>query len=167
MKNLAAKNLTNVRSVDRVRAIVIDEDRILLMYRKNQGKKYNTFPGGGIDSGESREKAVIRECKEETSVDIEVDKLLYEVDWDHETKEFYYLCRYLKGTPLLGDFNEKEAMKSTSQYYKPYWEQLSNLKDLVLYPLEIRDLLILDIKNGFANDKKNLYLELKTCRQTI
>lgn len=167
MKNLLSKNLANLRPVDRVAAIVIKGDEILLMHRINKGKKYNTFPGGGIDSGESRQEALIRECREETSIEISVKKMLYEVDWDHTTKQFFYLCEYIKGFPTLGDANEKEEMKNGNQYYEPYWSSVADLKKTLVYPLEVKDMLVYDLDKGFDDKKKYLYLELKTCRQTL
>lgn len=167
MNNSVAKNLTNVRPVDRVAAIIITNNKILLMYRINQGKKYYTFPGGGIDSGESKEEAMARECKEETSIDIQVDRLLYELNWDHKTKQFFYLCQYIKGTPVLGDFNEKEAMKDGNQYYEPMWVKIDKLTSLLLYPLEIRDWIIRDLMKGWPKSAQSMRLSLATCRQEI
>jgi len=59
-------DLDKGKAIDRlsVRAIVLNGDNILLMYTE----RYHdyTLPGGGVDSSESLEQALIRELKEET-----------------------------------------------------------------------------------------------------
>jgi mutator protein MutT len=55
-----------------VGAIIICEGKILLEKRKNQpGKGKWSVPGGLVELGESVEQTVIREVKEETSLDVE------------------------------------------------------------------------------------------------
>lgn len=54
-----------------VDAIIETESGILLIERKNPPHGW-ALPGGFVDYGESVEDAVIREAKEETSLDIEI-----------------------------------------------------------------------------------------------
>jgi len=50
---------------------------ILMIKRKNApAKNLYSFPGGGIQFGETIQQATIREVKEETGLDIEVGKIL-------------------------------------------------------------------------------------------
>jgi len=51
-----------------VRAIIQDDDRILICKRKDED--YYFFPGGHIDFGESAESALVRELKEELNISI-------------------------------------------------------------------------------------------------
>ena len=54
------------------------------------------FPGGKIESGESREVALKREIREELGVDITIDKFLCTTDYDypsfHLTMHCYLCC---------------------------------------------------------------------------
>lgn len=153
---------------ERVAGIVILEDKVLLMYRINNGKKYYTFPGGGIEKGESEEDALIREFLEETCVSIKPLRKVYEVDWLESPKQFFYLAEYISGTPALApDSVEVEAMKDGTQYYEPKWVDALSIGSVLLYPLEVRDLLIEDMKNVFAVEKKDLCLSINTCRQSL
>ncbi|MFC1622346.1 NUDIX domain-containing protein, partial [Patescibacteria group bacterium] len=125
----------------------IKDGKILLMYREKYGEKYWTFPGGGVESSEKPEDAVIRETLEETTINSKLDKLLY-VD-EHKThRQYYYVCNYISGTPKVGKGSiEEEKMRTEDNYYKPQWVDLGELPNLLLHPVEIRDKLIKDLKN--------------------
>lgn len=79
-------------------AILIKNNEILLMWRNKEGKEYWTFPGGGVEGDEKTEEAVIRELREETTVEGKVEKLLYHQIYDHESEnnwgseQYFYLC---------------------------------------------------------------------------
>ena len=81
----------------RVVGICIKDNEILLSKAKTEN--YWTFLGGKPIFGESTEKAVIREYKEETGINLEIDRLIsvtenfFEMDgcqW-HEYIFFYLL----------------------------------------------------------------------------
>lgn len=53
-----------------------NKEFILIKRRNNPYKNYWALPGGFVDYGESVEDAAIRESKEETTIDVELDKLV-------------------------------------------------------------------------------------------
>jgi ADP-ribose pyrophosphatase YjhB (NUDIX family) len=53
--------------------IVNEEDKILLVMSPQRGWE---IPGGQVEVGENLKEALVREIKEESGIDIEVDKLL-------------------------------------------------------------------------------------------
>jgi 8-oxo-dGTP diphosphatase len=55
----------------RVSGIIIKEGKILLIRRVKEGREYFVFPGGGVEDNESVEEALVRELKEEASIDIQ------------------------------------------------------------------------------------------------
>ncbi len=150
-------------------AIIINDNEILLMHRINNGKEYYVFPGGGVEEGETVEQAVLREVKEETSFEVKLEKLLYHhtyEDIDHE--QFFYLCRYISGEPKLGDANELQEMKNGGKnFYNPIWYEIEKLSELLLYPLEIRDWFIKDIKTNFENTPRGAVLKVSELKQKI
>ena len=44
-------------------AIIVNNEKVLLMHRINNGKEYHVFPGGGVENGETVEQAVLREVQ--------------------------------------------------------------------------------------------------------
>jgi len=73
---------------------------ILLIRVKNRW----SFPKGNIEKGEPKDKAALREVKEETGVDAEIIKYLGEVDYWYSTGltkihkfVYYYLMKYAGG----------------------------------------------------------------------
>lgn len=64
-----------------VGAIIVQEGKILLAKRGSEpGKGKWSVPGGLIELAEKLEKAVVREVKEETSLDVEIVRLIDAVD---------------------------------------------------------------------------------------
>jgi 8-oxo-dGTP diphosphatase len=60
-----------------VGAIVIDKGAILLVKRDREPAKGQwSLPGGRVERGESLREAVVREVREETGIDVDVDGLI-------------------------------------------------------------------------------------------
>ena len=81
----------------RIRAIIVVDDKLAVMCRDVEGRKYYTFPGGFIDSFESDSSCVIRTVKEELGIDVMPMKRLYEFE-NNGKVEYFYLCVWLTGT---------------------------------------------------------------------
>ena len=84
---------------------------IVLIKRKNEPLGL-ALPGGFVDVGESVEEAVVREMKEEISLDVHVDELLGLYSDPTRDIRFHvasavYICKAI-GTPLGAD-DAKEA----------------------------------------------------------
>jgi len=143
----------------RIRAvgIVIRSENILLIHRLNEGREYWVFPGGGVENSESIEDAVVRELKEETFLDITVGKLLYHVVRDDLTEEFFYLCDEFGGDLKLSD--TAPELLQEGQSFTPVWVPIEQLSQLLVYPTEIRDQLLMDIDNGFQNLPKQINIK--------
>ena len=77
--------------VEVVAAVILQEGKMLCVQRPENTRKYISlkweFPGGKVEVGESREEALVREIREELSVDIEVSEFLMTVE--HTYPDFH------------------------------------------------------------------------------
>lgn len=147
-------------------AIVIKQDKLLVMFRRNEGKEYFTLPGGGIEPNESAEQATVREIEEETTLKVKVERQLYEHHYDDNSNQYFFLCKYISGQPKLSK-NAPERKDSIKNVYKPMWLSLDKIKNTLLYPLEIRDWIIQDLETGFPEQVRVSYIPLSQIRHTL
>jgi len=148
-------------------AIFIKGDEVLLIHRKNE-KEYFVFPGGGVEEGETVEEATIRELKEESTIEAKINRLLYRHIYDDDTEQYFYLCDYIKGKPELAeDSIERKRMSKGNDFYNPKWFKIEELKNMLVYPLEIRDLLLKDFQNNFPNPINISNIKISELRETF
>ena len=87
-------------------AIVRDHHLLLIAHQiHDTGRKYWLVPGGGIEEGESEEECVVREMREETNLEVRVERLLL-VDTDIPLGAYKFLktflCTIVSGEPQPG-----------------------------------------------------------------
>lgn len=129
---------------ERAVGIVIKDGKVLLIRRIKKGGEYFVFPGGKIEEDETPEHAVVRELKEETTLDIKINRLLFnlvnqfdEYGGYHKgyPNEHYFLVTDFDGTVELGG-PEKIKMNEDNQYHLE-WHELHNIQNLSqLYPAD-------------------------------
>lgn len=81
------------------------------------------FPGGKIEEGETPEKALIREIREELDTDIEVGDLIHTIEYDYPTFHLSmdcFLAKVISGELVL---KEAEAARwlTGSELYDVQW----------------------------------------------
>lgn len=64
----------------RVTGILIENDSILLLDQNVEESRSWSLPGGTLEEGETLERGLIREMREETGLDVKVHDLLYICD---------------------------------------------------------------------------------------
>ena len=117
----------------RVAGILIENNKILLIEHLKKNKKYWLVPGGGVDWGESTAEALIREYKEETNLDITVEKFLFlsetiAPDKKKHVINLYFQIKIIKNSIYnmkLGDEGNLTDLKFITK------EEIENIK---LYP---------------------------------
>ena len=134
---------------DIVAALVYSKDNKLLMGKKdsNGGGVYSDcwqIPGGGIEEGESKEQALIREIKEEVGIDVTQYALEFVIDEDRDTTE-----KTLKDTGekvlvemqfyvykiVLADKNSSEIVVSPiDEFIEARWFDIAELSSVKLPP---------------------------------
>jgi len=128
----------------RVSVIVVEEGRILLVRHEKEGRTYWVLPGGGVDYGETLEQAAVRELKEETNLDVAVDKLVFVDDFLPEDRhrhvvDVYFTAKVVGGELKLGP----DSIMREVRYFP-----IEELAGLTFYP-EIADRIIDGYRQGF------------------
>ena len=101
------------------RAIIINDNKVLAMYRRKTDKEgnvdeYYVTPGGGQEGNETLEETVKRELKEEFNVEIKIIGYLGVKENEKSINHFYH-CEIVNGTPSLSG-EEKERMTDDNYY---------------------------------------------------
>lgn len=85
-------------------AIIFDEcERVLLCHRRDLNL-WN-LPGGGVESGELPNEAVVREVEEETGLEVVIERLVgvYGKVYKRDELVFSFVCRVVGGELMLTD----------------------------------------------------------------
>ena len=127
------------------RAIIIENGKIFLMFRRKNGRSFYAFPGGKKENKESLEECVIRELKEELGILVKPQKLVYEYN-SPSSKQYFFLCDYVDGIFGTGRGEEFDKDPATN-YYEPRQEYLQKIKNLELKPEEIKLQLLNNLNN--------------------
>lgn len=111
-----------------VAAMIFDEQGRILLFKHTYRKFEWGIPAGGLEYGEQPEKAVVREFYEETSIQIEVEKLLLaESSKEDHNIGLIYLCKIVSGKFL--ESNEISEMKYFEVNHLP--QMLTAEKNLI------------------------------------
>ncbi|GGV85624.1 hypothetical protein GCM10015535_32540 [Streptomyces gelaticus] len=76
----------------RAGAVVIRDERMLLIGFEEDGQPFYEIPGGGVEDGETLHTAVVRELREESGLSGEVVREVARV-WKDDRREHYFLLR--------------------------------------------------------------------------
>ncbi len=115
-----------------VAGALIDADGRVLVAQRPEGKAMAglwEFPGGKLDDGETPERCLIRELREELGIDTETSCLAPLTFASHGYDDFHllmplYVCRVWQGTPQP---REAQALK---------WVRPAKLRELAMPPAD-------------------------------
>ena len=115
------------------RAIIIDGDEILLMFRRKIKNgivnEYYAIPGGGQEENETIEECVKREINEEFNLNIEVKEYLGQVE-DNNNIGYIYNAKIISGELKLGGEELEHNIKEN--YYEVRRVKLSDIDNINL-----------------------------------
>lgn len=118
-------------------AVLIEDNRVALIKRVREGSTYYVFPGGGIEKGETPEKATIREAYEELGVRIKIEKCLETICYNG--MQYYFQAEIIQGEFGTGkgeEFTDPDRNRGT---YKPMWVEVKELSKIDVRPKEIAE----------------------------
>ena len=113
---LGAADGMEKKATEVVAALIWDGSRFLICQRpahKARGLLWE-FVGGKVEPGESKEDALIRECREELAVTISVDKVFMEVDHVYPDLNVHltlFNAAIIEGTPQMLEHNDIQWIK--------------------------------------------------------
>jgi len=82
----------------RVSVIVITDDQKILLVRHRKGNRlYWVLPGGRLEYGETFHECAVRELKEETGLDVEIEKFLFLSEAIAPDRSRHIVNIYVKG----------------------------------------------------------------------
>lgn len=116
-------------------AVVVRDGDVLLVLRERDGRRYATLPGGGVEPGETPQAACVRELREETGLDGEVEELL-PVGVDRQTPAIHFRVRVVGGVLGLPGDSPEAARASGTNRYEPAWFPVDELDRAGLVPPE-------------------------------
>lgn len=129
------------------KAIIIKGDKILLIKNLDDNGYFYLLPGGEQEKFETMKEALVRECREEISAEIEVGDIrfireyigknheFYDADFELHQIEFMFIC-YLKENGKV-----KNGSVPGNRQVGIEWIKLDKLKEYRIYPGILKELI--------------------------
>jgi 8-oxo-dGTP diphosphatase len=133
------------------RAIIIHDNKLLVMHRNKFGQEYDTLPGGNVELGETPEQAVYREVAEETTVQFTNPRLTcIEHAGDPYGDQFVFLCDYQSGEPKLHPNAEEQRINALGKnLYEPRWLAIVDLPGAAFLSEGLKQFILHSSKHGW------------------
>ena len=126
------------------RGIIIKDNKLVVMEREKNGRKYCTFPGGHVEENETNEECVVRELMEEFGIVVKPKKLIYGFENKGSIQGFFVLD-WISGDIHKTDGEEYQENRNGG-LYNPTMINLNELIEKNLVPEEISTTLLSDLK---------------------
>lgn len=125
----------------RVGAIIIDDNKLLMV--TNSNKDYYYSVGGRVKFGETAEKAILREAKEETGIDFAIDYLAFVHEnffTERQTKEIFHELAFYYVLKPKNDLSKIICKSVTEEGISESleWLKLNQLEQYEIYPTFLR-----------------------------
>lgn len=141
------------------RAIIIKDDKLLLMHRNKYGNQYYTLVGGRLNEGESPEQGLVREVKEETGLDITVARLAFiENHPEPYNQQYIFLCAVAPHQDVaLQDTSEEAFMnRFEANIHKPTWVSKKAFEHIEFRTPQLHAAIVQGVKKGFPQQPVQL-----------
>ncbi len=129
--------------------ILIEDNQLALIERHRQGNHYFSFPGGGVDEGESPQQAAIREAQEELGILVEIKQKVAEVIFDGHL-QYYFLAHKISGEFGSGTGEEYGEYNPAYGTYQPVWMPLADLPSHTVLPRQLAGLVLRSVTEGWS-----------------
>lgn len=137
------------------RAIIIENDKLLVMHRNKQGSQYYTLVGGRVSENENTEQALVREVKEETGLDITHARLVF-VEFHPEpyNEQYIYLCEVAPhANAAIQDTSEEAFLNRINvNVHQLQWIDKKAFGKLAFRTPQLQEAIIVGLNKGFPNE---------------
>lgn len=151
-KHKSTRRPARAIATTRVSVIVINSEKKILLVKHRKGpRQYWVLPGGRLEYGETFHECGVREVKEETGLDVEINKIVFiseaiAPDRSRHIVNVYLSASLLGGTLKVGN----EPVLAGVEF-----RDLDELKTLTLYP-PVTSQILEGANNGFDGGIKYL-----------
>jgi 8-oxo-dGTP diphosphatase len=139
---------------NRAGIVLIEDNQLALIERYKQGRHYFSFPGGGVDEGETDEQAAIREAWEELGIRVEVLQKAAEVVRENKRKQIYFLVKQVGGEFGTGTGEEYDEPNPERGTYHPMWMPMDEILNQNVVPHELAELVVRSHREGWSDTFK-------------
>lgn len=140
------------------RGIIIKNNKLVVMEREFNGKKYCSFPGEHLEGNESYEECLAREVMEEFGITIKPKKMIYGYEFCGKN-QCYFVADWISGEIHKTDGEEYQPNNNRGTY-NPTQISFEEFDDKNLMPPEIKKQLVLDIKKyGMELNRKYIFIK--------
>jgi 8-oxo-dGTP pyrophosphatase MutT (NUDIX family) len=129
--------------------ILIEDNKLALIERHRAEKHYFSFPGGGVDEGESPQEAAIREAVEELGIQVEIKQKVADIIFNGNP-QYYFLAQKLSGEFGTGAGEEYGEYNPAHGTYHPIWMPLADVPNNNVLPRELAELVVRSAKEGWS-----------------
>ncbi|MBM7692728.1 ADP-ribose pyrophosphatase YjhB (NUDIX family) [Peribacillus deserti] len=143
-----------------VKAVIIDQGKVLLTKNQDREGIFYLFPGGGQEHGETFHETLVRECIEEIGQPVKIGELLFireyigktheHAKYDSEVHqvEYYFACELMElNRDQIGTAPDPGQIGTE-------WAALTNIMNYRVYPQAMRQ----NIIDVYSGRKSPIYL---------
>lgn len=123
----------------RVGALIVRNNKVLLIYRRKPSGVYYVLPGGGVEAGETPKEALAREMKEEAGIDCQVGELLYHA-YEADRNQVVSVYHCFVSSDETPEWQEVEKQQP-DDVFRFEWVDMFQLENKVIYPVIMPQLL--------------------------
>jgi len=141
------------------RAIIIENNKMLLMHRNKNGNVYFTLVGGQLRQDEAPEQALVREVKEETGLTVTAGRLVYtEEHAEPYNHQYIFLCEVAShGDVVIQDATDEALLnKISTNYHQPVWVDVASFSGLPFLTMRLQQAIVEALKKGFPAEPVKL-----------
>ncbi len=143
--------------------VLIQDGKVALIERFRAGRHYFSFPGGGVDEGETPEQAAVREAMEELGIEVVIRRKVAEIQFS-DRNQYYFLVDHVGGEFGTGsgeEFTDSHPDDPETGVYIPMWMPIDELpRHENVYPPALARLTFQSLAIGWSEDTQILQGEV-------